>query len=265
MKSIITLLSLLSFSSFAQYLTVNETGEVVTMSKAALGGAYGNTFDQSAFDQFDGYAKTTGGKMGFCPQVIHLPTVMDAVLNTILEDSREKQDIVLVLDTTGSMGDEIESVKENLVRLIGQLKESSEEKSFKVSVILYKDSEKPDPYVAKILIDLSSDLEKISEELKKITVSGGGDHPEAVLDAFELVAEQVHFRLNSSKSIIVLGDAPGHLNSKTTGKSTDEVLDLFFTADGSVKISPILVSNISGPVPGFEKPVELPVIKPTVD
>ena len=79
---------------------------------------------------------------------------------------------------------------------------------------------------------------------KLLEVNGGGDHPEAVLDSLELIASDVHFRLNSNKTVILIGDAPGHTTSKLSGKSTDEVLALFATVDGSITVNPILVSNI---------------------
>ena len=96
-----TFLLTLSSLSFAQYLTVDASGEVVKMSASAIGSSYGGSFDENAFKQFDSYAKTTGGQMGFCPQFEHLPKIMDGLLKGILENGRQQQDVVLSLDTTG--------------------------------------------------------------------------------------------------------------------------------------------------------------------
>jgi len=242
-----TLLLTLSSLSFAQYTTVDAEGNVVKMSAAAVGGTYGGSFDQNAFDQFDSYAKTTGGQMGFCPEFKHLPKIMDSLLKAILENGRTQQDIVLSLDTTGSMTDEIEAVKKNLTKLVEDLSRVSG-KEIEISVVLYKDQNQEDPFVAKVLSDLSSDLQTVKDDLKLIEVNGGGDHPEAVLDSLELIASEVHFRLNSNKTIILIGDAPGHETSKLTGRTTNEVLALFGTVDASITVNPILVSNI-GPMP----------------
>ena len=80
-----TLLLTLSSLSFAQYVTVDAQGKVVEMTASAIGSSYGGTFDESAFEQFDSYAKATGGQMGFCPEFEHLPKIMDSLLNNILK------------------------------------------------------------------------------------------------------------------------------------------------------------------------------------
>ena len=90
--------------------------------------------------------------------------------------------------------------------------------------------------------------------LKEISVSGGGDHPEAVLDALELIEGNIHFRLKSNKTIILIGDAPGHSYSKATGRKTKEVLDLMNQSKNKISINPILVSNIGIP----STPTDLP-------
>jgi hypothetical protein len=243
--AILFLTYLLSLPSFAQYVTVDKDGNLITTTADGIRGAYGGSFSEDAFKQFDGYAKYTGGQMGFCPDFDHLPKVLDGVLQIIINGPEDNQDVVIALDTTGSMADEINAVKKNLITLVEKLAKNNQ-KDIEISIVLYKDQNQTDPYVAKLITDLESDLQVIQKELKQITVSGGGDHPEAVLDALELVESDVHFRLNSNKTVILIGDAPGHKSSKTTGLKTNEVLDLFVLPGQEISINPILVSAHGG-------------------
>lgn len=247
--TILFLSLLISLPTFAQYVTVDEDGNLITTSADGIRGAYGGSFSEEAFKQFDSYANYTGGQMGFCPDFNHLPKVLDGVMQKIINGPEANQDVVIALDTTGSMSDEIKAVKQNLVQLVQKLAKNNN-KNIEVAVVLYKDQNQQDPYVAEILSDLESELGQVQVLLKNIAVSGGGDHPEAVLDALELIESDVHFRLNSNKTVILIGDAPGHKKSKTTGATTEEVLDLFVVPGQEISINPILVSSFGGGFPG---------------
>jgi hypothetical protein len=225
-------------------VSVDEHGNPHTYGAGELGAVYGGTFSQEAFDQFKYYSDKTGGTFGFCPQFEHLPTVMNQIFESIMNQHAAQTDIALVLDVTGSMGDEIESVKENLVNLIAKF-QAAEGTDIKISLLIYRDAQ--DEFVNKVVQDMTSDLQALSETVKTITVAGGGDEPEAVLDAIEATAKNISFRETASKNLLIIGDAPGHAQSTTSGHNVDEVLADLGT-HGTFIIHPLLVSNIPGGV-----------------
>lgn len=226
-------------------VSVDENGNPHTYGVEELNAAYGGTFDQSAFDDFKVYADKTGGTFGFCPQADHLPKVMDQIFESIMNQAAAETDVALVLDVTGSMTDEIDSVKENLVTLIERF-QTAGRSDIKISLLIYRDA--GDEFVNKVIQDMTSDLQSLGEQVKTITVDGGGDHPEAVLDAIEVAGASLSWRPLAARNMIIIGDAPGHTTSTTTQKNLDQVLEGLATI-GTFVIHPLLVSNVSSGVP----------------
>lgn len=221
-------------------VSVDEHGNPHVYGVEELNAAYGGTFDQGAFDDFKVYADKTGGTFGFCPQADHLPKVMDQIFEAIMKQEATETDVALVLDVTGSMSDEIESVKLNLVKLIEKFQQA-ERSDIKISLLIYRDA--GDEFVNKVIQDMTGDLAALGDQVKTITVDGGGDHPEAVLDAIEVAGSTLSWRPLASHNMIIIGDAPGHQVSTTTQRNLDQVL-VELAKVGSFTIHPLLVSNL---------------------
>jgi len=91
-------------------------------------------------------------------------------------------DIVWAVDATGSMGDEIEYLKTELLDVIGRAKSRNTELNYRMGTVFYRD--KGDEYITKSS-GLSSDIPKTVEFIQKQFAGGGGDYPEAVHSALE--------------------------------------------------------------------------------
>jgi hypothetical protein len=91
-------------------------------------------------------------------------------------------DIVWAVDATGSMGDEIEYLKTELLDVIGRSKAQNPALHFRVGTVFYRD--KTDDYLTKSS-GLSPDVEKTVDFIRKQAAGGGGDYPEAVHSALE--------------------------------------------------------------------------------
>ena len=119
-----------------------------------------------------------------------------------------KADISFIIDTTGSMGDEIRSVKENLSSFVTSLKNGGV--SLNMSMIEYRDINCDGPD-STIFYDFdgskwTDDADKLIAVLDSISVNGGGDRAETPLDAFEKL--QLDFpREDASHFIFLLTDA----------------------------------------------------------
>jgi len=248
MKTVLWSLILImaGFNARADVVSVDENGNDHTYSEADLIATYGGTFDQNAYDDFKYYADQTGGTFGFCPQYTHLPKVMNEIFDSIMGQKAPKNDVALVLDVTSSMTDEIEAVKQNLVNLIAQFQTASNKNDIQVSLVIYRD--KGDDFVTKVVQNLTSDMQLLSEQVKVIKVAGGGDNPEAVLDAIETAGTQINWRVGASHNMIVIGDAPGHKTAVDTGLNAAQVLAKLGQISDFV-IHPLLVANISGKLP----------------
>lgn len=123
-------------------------------------------------------------------------------------------DIAFVIDSTGSMMSYINGAKESIKEIMTQCQirfknNNAEEKLLKFGVVAYRDHEPQDhTFVTKI-----SPFEGYSETinfLDSLVASGGGDPPEAVLDALNDAVFNLNWREESEKMLFLLLDNPGH-------------------------------------------------------
>lgn len=158
--------------------------------------------------------------------------VLDKIKD-VLEDKRgDSLDLVIVLDTTQSMEDDIPFLQRELVPLIK--KTCKGYSRLRVGVVLYKDY--LEEYLNKV-IPFQSNLDVFNSLISHIRVSGGRDLPEAVYEA--LYAALVRFDwLYDDRKIILVGDAPPH--PRPRGAVTEDMV--FDTAEEKhVAVFPILL------------------------
>jgi len=91
-------------------------------------------------------------------------------------------DIVWAVDATGSMGDELEYLKTELLDVIGSVKAVNPDLAVRMGSVFYRD--KGDEYIAKSSA-LNHDIAKTVDYIRKQFAGGGGDYPEAVHSALE--------------------------------------------------------------------------------
>ncbi|HRI59023.1 MAG TPA: carboxypeptidase regulatory-like domain-containing protein, partial [Saprospiraceae bacterium] len=104
-------------------------------------------------------------------------------------------DIVWAVDATGSMGDEIEYLKTELLDVINRAKNRNPDLAFRMGTVFYRDQS--DAYITKSS-GFSADISKTVEFIKKQYAEGGGDYPEAVHSA---LAEAIFGQTWSSNAI----------------------------------------------------------------
>jgi hypothetical protein len=136
----------------------------------------------------------------------------------LLEKEKGKQiDLVLCLDTTGSMKDDIDAVREKLIPMLREI--TAEFAAFRIGMVLYKDYY--DEYLNRV-IPFTGDFNRFQRTLNSIRVSGGRDIPEAVYEALYEGASKFPWEAES-RLLILIGDAPPH--PRPLGKITKEMVD----------------------------------------
>jgi len=117
---------------------------------------------------------------------------------------RDGLDLVIVFDSTSSMGAEIETVKARILQIGRALLDKIPDT--RIGFVTYKDI--TDPPVA-VGIPLTNDLDQLYEFLAQVEPSGGGtDVPEAVQVGLELALTNSQFRRRARKVVLLFGDAP---------------------------------------------------------
>jgi hypothetical protein len=114
-------------------------------------------------------------------------------------------DLVLCLDTTGSMTPYIDDLKKKLTPIVRERVEGFT--TFRVGLMIYKDYW-PDEYITR-KAPFTADLDRLDRLIKSITTYGGGDIPEAVYEALYAAAAEYDWSADV-RLIILVGDAPPH-------------------------------------------------------
>ena len=154
----------------------------------------------------------------------------------------EKLDIVFAIDATGSMKDDIEKLREDLIPEIKRI--FSKEKDVRIAVLFYRDYGDTFRYMDLPVkcFDFTRSFKTFKEQLYSIKILGreGGDIPEAVYEAMFAASEFYKWRGDAQKEIILIGDAEPHPVPRGTGKySKGYVMSL---ADSkNIKIHSILL------------------------
>ncbi len=126
-----------------------------------------------------------------------------------LED-RTPLDIVFILDTTGSMGEEIERLKATIQLIHLNLSSLSTKPLLRFGLVLYKD-EGGEEYVTQI-VHLTENLDKFQNELNSVEAYGGGDTPEDLQAALEDSMKKIRWNTDGIRLAYIITDAPPHLD-----------------------------------------------------
>lgn len=118
-------------------------------------------------------------------------------------------DIVFIMDTTSSMGDEIDNVQQNLSAFVSALK--SKGVSAQLALVEYQDFTTDGDSSTKVYqnngANWFSDITAYGNTLAGLSLGDGGDEPECVLDALE-TARLLDLRSAAGKVFILVTDAP---------------------------------------------------------
>ena len=126
----------------------------------------------------------------------------------LINENIMREDILIILDTTNSMGKYLEILKEKLQSVIDQIKQNCPLAIIYLGFIGYKDFcdlELGDEYVD---LELTLNYEKIYNKIKNIEVDGGCDIPEDVAGAFEMALNKKWGE--GYKIAFLITDAPCH-------------------------------------------------------
>jgi hypothetical protein len=122
--------------------------------------------------------------------------------------ARRTVDLAFVLDTTGSMGEEIDAVKSTIRAVAAKL--GAEQTDVRIGLVEYKD--RTDPQVTRTY-PFSSDLNAFARSVAGLSAAGGGDTPEDMQAGLSAALDGLQWRADATtRMIVVVADAPPHLD-----------------------------------------------------
>ncbi|MDR0375936.1 MAG: VWA domain-containing protein [Treponema sp.] len=174
---------------------------VLEVTQNPLPGPPDGNYMGETLSTFADISRKTGGVMALSST----PEDIAPNIKNLLEKERGKSlDVVICLDTTGSMKDDIAAIKKSLAPMLSDMQ--NEFPSFRVGLTLYKDY--MEAYLTRV-IPFTTTIAALQRELDRITVGGGKDTPEAVYEALHDGATKFPWEAQS-RLLILIGDAPPH-------------------------------------------------------
>ena len=169
------------------------------------------------------------------------PAVASGPVQARLKDM--KLEVVFVIDTTAGMSSGLDMMNQVIKQCDKALAGIPELKgAIRFGVVEFRDYSASDyktpagKFAARVASPLTGDLKALSTTIGKLEAEGGGDTPDDVLAGLHLAVtggkdgKAVGWSENSSKHIILVGDASAHLE-KGPGNSTN------MTIDGIIKLA----------------------------
>lgn len=150
-----------------------------------------------------------------------------------------KVELAFVVDATGSMSDELEFLKTELLDVINRAKSDNPSVTMLTGSVFYRDE--GDEYVTRTS-QFSSDIQTTLSFIKNQQANGGGDFPEAVHTALDKALNDLQWSsLARTRLLFLVLDAPPHYTPAVVAKLQAEIKQ---ASEKGVKIIPITASGI---------------------
>ena len=153
-------------------------------------------------------------------------------------DDSDALELMLMIDTTGSMWDELQYLQQELKDVITRVKQENANIPIRVSVNFYRDE--GDDYVIREF-DFTEDIESALSDLAAQEADGGGDFPEAVHTALDSAVKGHEWKSNATKLMFFVLDAPPHSDMQIIDQVNDRVE---IAAANGIRIIPVASSGI---------------------
>ncbi len=149
-------------------------------------------------------------------------------------------DILFVVDATGSMGDEIEYLKSELLDVISRVEDLNSQLSLRVGSVFYRDE--GDEFLTRVA-PFSTSLKLTHSFINNQHANGGGDYEEAVHTALSTAITQLSWSEDArARLIFLLLDAPPHYTDAIVNDLNKTIRN---TAAKGIKIIPISASGVN--------------------
>jgi hypothetical protein len=122
---------------------------------------------------------------------------------------RPRIDLAFCIDTTGSMQNEIDNVKQKTKEIVAKIAGGKPAPIIRVGLVAYRD--KGDEYVTRVY-PFTQDIDKMVKDISSLNANGGGDTEEAVNEALHVSVHDLQWSKDKKtlKLLFLVGDAGPH-------------------------------------------------------
>ena len=143
-------------------------------------------------------------------------SVVDFVEQLVNMTNEEEIDLVIVIDSTRSMGTDISQIKASMPARIQRITDGF--KSLRLGLVYYRDY--GDAYITTVANTSITDSEHFFTNMQMIVADGGQDQPEAVYEALHSALQLFQWR-SRARYILLIADAPPHPKPRGTINEED--------------------------------------------
>ncbi len=149
-------------------------------------------------------------------------------------------DLAIVLDTTGSMGGEINKFQATMGAIATRIQELPQKPGVRYGLVAYRDQD--DDYVTKHK-DFTGDLPSFREALNQLEASGGGDKPEDLEAGLSVVLNKLQWNENENalRLAVLVADAVPHTDYP---QAVPYTMSMRQAAEKGIKLFPIGASGL---------------------
>ncbi|HET9770102.1 MAG TPA: VWA domain-containing protein, partial [Acidimicrobiia bacterium] len=230
-------------------VSVRHVVTVVDEAGAPLLGALVTAGDQEVRTGADGRALLFGDIGGFDARwgdrAVTVDFAPDAgrehrvTLPVRRPEGRAKLDVLFLIDTTGSMGDEIDRLKDSVRSVSDRIAALPGDVDLRLGMTVYRD--RNDLFVTRTF-DFTSSVDVFKAALAEVRADGGGDTPEDLNAGLHQAVTDPSWRGDDTvKLVFLIADAPPHLDYQD---GPDYAADVRAAARRGIKIMPIASSGL---------------------
>lgn len=164
----------------------------------------------NAFDDRDTANYQVQVRRGGATRTAQLQRGQKNVLQVVMPDAavpaRARLDLVFMVDATGSMGDEIDKLRDSLQGIVRDISQLPSNPDICLGLVTYRD--RGDAYFVRGW-DMTGNVAAFQQVLDGVQANGGGDYPEAMNEAFDHAVQAMSWRGPATTRVLVsLADAP---------------------------------------------------------
>lgn len=185
-------------------------------------------------DQFNKLARETEGNLKV---VSNSKFVAKVIVDIIKSNVDNGTDLMIVIDKTSSMADDIKNIKKGLKQILETLEKYQ---NIRLSVATYGDKN-IDGKKWFEFENFETDFSSTMSFIKKIETTGGGDFPESVYDGIYKAFQENFWESNTKRVVILLGDAPS-LDSTRSEHNLEDIIEISRTDKINMNFYPIVLS-----------------------
>ena len=156
-------------------------------------------------------------------------------------DAEKCADVAFIVDATGSMSDEIDFLKKDLVDILDRVKGGQSDITLRTGTVFYRDE--GDEYLTKFS-PFTNDYRETVKYISRQSAHGGGDLPEAVHTALEAGLQNLDWNTSARARIaFLILDAPAHQDHQGVIESLQASVRQY--AQYGIKLIPVYCSGPS--------------------